>query len=253
MVPSVWKVANVVPIFKKGSKGDAANYRPVSLTCVVGKLMERIIKEDIVEHLTRNRIILESQHGFMESRSCVTNLLTFLEKVTSIVDEGDAFDIIYYDFSKAFDKVPRARLVEKMKSVGIFGSVLNWITNWLSDRQQRTTLNGKYSEWASVLSGVPQGSVLGPLLFIIFINDIDYCATLITILLKFADDTKLGNVIKGLSSKVQLQDCVNNLLAWANNWGMSFNAKKCKVLHVGRNNPGYTYTMGRGGTTVRHK
>ena len=243
IVPSVWKVTNVVPILKKGSKGEASNYWPVSLTCVIGKLLERILKKDIVEHLTLNNIISDTQHGFMASRSCVTNLLTFLETVTSTVDGGNAFDIIYYDFSKAFDKVPRARLIEKLKSVGIFGQVLDWITNWLTGRKQRTTLNGKNSEWSDVLSGVPQGSVLGPLLFIIFINDIDYCATLITLLLKFADNTKFGNIIRKVSDNYELQECVNKLSAWAKEWGMCFNAKKCKVLHVGRSNPGHTYTM----------
>ena len=144
--------------------------------------MERILKDDIMEHLTCNHIISDSQHGFMSSRSCVKSLLSFLDKVTSIVDDGDPFDIIYYDFSKAFDKFPKFQLIQKLKSVGIFGNVLEWISNWLTNWKQRTMLNGHYSDWDDVISGVPQGSVLGKLLFIIYINEIDNWAQLITII-----------------------------------------------------------------------
>ena len=242
-VPNDWKMANVVPIFKKGSRGDPSNYRPVSLTCVVGKLLEKIIKTNIMDHLLSNSIIQGSQHGFMPSRSCVTNLLEFLEHVTSVVDSGSSVDIIYYDFSKAFDKVPHIRLINKLKSVGISGYLLNWISNWLTNRKQRTNINGHVSPWSSVLSGVPQGSVLGPLLFIIFINDIDMCATLIELLSKFADDTKSGNRCDTQDDRDKLQACIDNLAVWAETWGMEFNSMKCKVLHIGRNNPENDYYM----------
>ena len=150
---------------------------------------------------------------------------------------------MYYDFAKAFDKVPRARLINKLKSVGISGHLLKWISNWLTGRKQRTVINGAKSSWSEVLSGVPQGSVLGPLLFVIFINDIDMCATILTLLLKFADDTKSGNEIRSQSDSLEIQQCIDNMVEWANNWGMKFNEKKCKVMHFGRSNPNHTYHM----------
>jgi len=169
--------------------------------------------------------------------------LVFLEKISKQLDDGRAMDIIYLDFSKAFDKVPHQRLLNKMKSLGIKGNILRWTENWLLNRKQRTVLNGSFSDWAEVKSGVPQGSVLGPLLFIIFINDIDECAKDISILLKFADDTKISNEASSEANCALLQNCLDQLLQWADTWCMSFNTSKCKVLHVGRNNICHRYNM----------
>ena len=201
-VPDNWKLAHVIPIFKKGSKGDPSNYRPVSLTCVIGKLFERLIKKTICDHLERNCLLTPAQHGFREGRSCTTNLLEFLEKVTKAVDSGSPYDVVYYDFSKAFDKVPRERLLVKLAAYGISGKLLDWIRNWLTGHYQATLLNGKLSSWIEVLSGVPQGSVLGPILFIIFINDIFTCATRIDCMKIFADDAKTGNRVDTIDGHI---------------------------------------------------
>jgi len=243
VVPEDWRRANVTPIFKKGAKSEPGNYRPVSLTSVSCKLLETLVKNGIMAHLQAHNLINPSQHGFMAGRSCCTNLVEFMEEVTRSVDEGAAVDIIYLDFAKAFDKVPKERLLEKLRAHGIKGQVLNWIRNWLSDRYQRVVLNGKKSSWERVLSGVPQGSVLGPLLFLVFINDLDAAAATVEIFKKFADDTKLGGRVETEEQRANLQKALDNMCVWARNWGMEFNVKKCKVLHVGHNNPGQEYWM----------
>jgi hypothetical protein len=242
-VPEDWRTANVAPIFKKGSKSDAGNYRPVSLTSVSCRIMEGLLKDHIVTHLERNRLIRTTQHGFMRGRSCATNLLEFFEKVTSELDKGEAIDVIYLDFAKAFDTVPHERLKKKLKVHGLGGEVLDWISAWLAGRKQRVVLNGKESSWEEVLSGVPQGSVLGPLLFLIFINDLDMAVSDLETLLKFADDTKVARVIRSDSDREELQAALDRLMNWSEVWGMRFNVGKCKVMHIGRHNTRSDYTM----------
>jgi hypothetical protein len=152
-------------------------------------------------------------------------------------------DAIFLDFAKAFDKVPRKRLLNKLKAHGVKGNLLRWIANWLDNRRQRVVLNGKMSSWQRVLSGVPQGSVLGPILFLIFINNLDVQAALVTTVKKFADDTKLGQIVRTDKDRETLQQCLDQLTAWANTWGMAFNVKKCMVMHFGANNQHYPYSM----------
>ena len=244
-VPVVWRMANVCPIFKKGAKGDPANYRPVSLTCVVGKVMESLIRDKIVEHLERNSLIRPSQHGFMAGKSTATNLLVYMEALTRLIDESHTVDVLYLDFAKALDKVPHKRLLEKCRGLGLGGRVLEWIRVWLEDRKQRVVLNGEASEWAGVLSGVPQGSVLGPTLFLIFINDIDMAVDVTnSILLKFADDTKVARVVESQEHQAELQMTIDRLVEWSREWQMLFNSEKCHIMHLGANNNNFEYTMG---------
>jgi ribonuclease P/MRP protein subunit RPP40 len=206
--------------------------------------MESIIRDAMTQHLQTNKLIKDSQHGFLKDRSCATNLLEFLEKATTVVDSGKGFDVIYLDFAKAFDKVPVERLLNKCRAHGIRGRVLHWIRGWLTGRRQRVVLNGKFSSWEEVLSGVPQGSVLGPLLFVIFINDMDDTVEgPVDILRKFADDTKLGRTVEKDEDRARLQEALDKLCSWASKWGMVFNVAKCKVMHMGSRNPGFSYTM----------
>ena len=244
-VPEIWRKANVCPIFKKGVKGDPANYRPISLTCVICKIMESLIRDDIVTHLSKNNLIRSSQHGFVPRRSTATNLLEYMETLTKLLDEGHAVDVLYLDFAKAFDKVPHLRLLAKCRGLGVDGSVLAWIQSWLTGRKQRVVLNGKFSDWADVQSGVPQGSVLGPTLFIMFINDIDLAVDVTgSFLLKFADDTKVGMVVESEEQRDALQEGIACLETWSREWQMLFNTSKCHILHIGAKNQKFKYTMG---------
>ena len=243
-VPEDWRIANVTPVFKKGSRSAAENYRPISLTSVVCKILEALICEVIITHLSEQKVLRSSQHGFVSHRSCLTNLLEYLETVTTLLDKGHNVDVFYLDFSKAFDRVPHQRLLAKLQSHGITGDIFNWIKAWLTDRKQRVVLNGSQSDWAPVPSGVPQGSVLGPLLFVIFINDIDTAVDAVhCVLLKFADDTKGLHKVDNTDDAARLQQSLDNLYQWSSDWQMLFNLDKCHVLHFGTTNPCNTYTI----------
>ena len=189
-----------------------------------------------------NDLINESQHRFMPGKSCSTNLVIFLDKLTEIVDRGKQADIFYLDFAKAFDKVPKARLLQKLRTKGIRGNILNWIENWLTERTQSVRVGNASSSNSDVKSGVPQGSVLGPPLFTIFIDDIDDSAKLIDALMKFADDTKGLQEIGGEDDRIKLQTTLDRLVEWAEEWGMKFNIEKCKIMHVGKNKTTHNLT-----------
>jgi len=247
VIPQDWRDALIVPIFKKGSRNEAKNYRPVSLTSIVCKVMERIIKEGMIEHYEKYSVILNSQHGFTKGRSCLTNLLDFFEEMYKKMDEGKAVDIVYLDFAKAFDKVPHKRLGKKLEASGIGGNLLKWLKQWLSDRRQKVGIRGKYSKWSRVGSGVPQGSVLGPLLFVVFINDID--SGIVSKISKFADDTKMGRGVDTKEEADVLRKDIEGLHRWAEEWQMMFNTEKCSVMHMGKTNKKFQYEMG--GTILR--
>ena len=185
--------------------------------------------------------LFKSQHGFTKGRSCLTNLLTFLEDVTHSVDQGIHVDVIYLDFAKAFDNVAHCRLIRKLEVHGIAGDVSKWIEMWLRGRKQRVMLNGELSDYKEVTSGVPQGSVLGPVLFTIFINDLD--EGIKSKIVKFADDTKMYLEIREDFQVAQLQRDIDQLVKWSVDWQMLFNAGKCTVLHLGYNNQRREYRM----------
>jgi len=154
-VPDDWRTANVTPIYEKGRKEDPGNYRPVSLTSVLGKIMEQFILSALTGHVKDNQGIRPSQHGFMKGKSCLTNLISCCDQVTHLVDEGKAVDVVYLNFSKAFDIIPHSILLEKLAAHGLDVCTLCWIKNWLNGRAQRVVVTGVKSSWWPVMSGVP--------------------------------------------------------------------------------------------------
>ena len=240
-IPDDWRLSNVTPVYKKGTKADAVNYRPVSLTSNICKLMERVVNVPFSAFLNKH-VLNNTQHGFRRGRSCQTNLIEFMDKVTEWLDEGDSVDVLYLDFSKAFDKVNHRILVAKLKAAGVEGKLLAWLEDWLSGRKQCVVVNGQKSGWTMVLSGVPQGTVLGGPLFTVYVKDIDGIIFFVFIR-KFADDTKAACRIKDAVDAERFQGDINRMVEWGDASDMQFNQSKCKIMHLGKNNPRYTYTM----------
>ena len=240
-IPSEWKCANITPLYKKGPSSNVSNYRPVNLTSVPGKLMENILRDAIVDHLEKNKLINETQHGFRKAKSCVSNLLLYWNELTDYIDKGTPVDVVYLDLQKAFDTVPHKRLIAKIKAHGIDGWILKWIHEWLSERKQRVVLNGQISQWNEVSSSVVQGSVLGPVCFSMYMNDMEINLESSTSM--FADDTKIIRPIVTQKDRDTLQNDLDKLMVWTQKWQMKFNVDKCSVLHFGYNNPMFMYNM----------
>ena len=203
-IPSDWKKGNITPVYKKGSKVNALNYRPISLTPVLCKLLEKIIVSCIMDHLESQNLLSPHQHGFRSNKSCLTQLLEYLHFVEEEVDNGQCVDVIYLDCSKAFDTVPHQLLLAKLQSLGICGRTLNWIRDFLTGRLQRVQVKGTHSEWREVWSGVPQGSVLGPTLFLVYVNDL--LDGLHSYGKLFADDAKIYRRVMTPQDRCLLQD-----------------------------------------------
>ena len=249
-LPKAWKMAEVRPIFKKGCKSSPGNYRPVSLTSVVCKVFEGFIKEALCNHLNKN-YLSNDQFGFCRGRSCTTQLISTINDWMKCLDDRTPVDAVYLDFRKAFDTVSHKRLLSKLISYGIHGKIFNWIKDFLSDRSQYVTVNGKDSQCNPVTSGVPQGSVLGPILFIYFINDLpDVVDCSIKI---FADDTKIYLPIYSKEDSEKLQNNIDSLIEWSDRWLLRFNIDKCKILHIGDANPKFEYVMKEKDTLVNLK
>ena len=225
--PLTWKRANIVPIHKKGPKTCANNYRSVSLLPLFGKVLERVVFTELFQHV--KPAISDQQHGFMPGRSCATNLCTMLHTAWANISAGSQTDVIYTDYSSAFQSVNHSLLLHKLKhSFQITDKAFEWIRSYLSGREQRVVVQGKCSQWVHVKSGTPEGGLLSPLLFACFVNDLP--GSLQTESLMFADDVKLYRGVDSESEINFIQAQLDSLCEWSDRWRLKLNPSKCKVL-----------------------
>lgn len=225
-------MGKIIPIHKAGDKHCPLNYRPISLTSIPCKILEHIIYSQLVKFLESNNFFSAAQHGFRKFFSCETQLLTFSHDLHLILDRSSRADCIFLDFAKAFDKVSHKLLLHKLSTLNIDPSLLSWIRVFLTNRSQFVFVNDCSSPLVPVTSGVPQGSVLGPLLFLIFINDLPSCVT--SSISLFADDCVLYREVTNDHDVSCLQSDLNRISEWCNKWNMKLNTNKCKVMRVSR-------------------
>ena len=234
-IPKSWKEAFITPIYKrKGNKNDPSMYRPVSLTSQLVKLLERIIRMYLVPFIELNLILPESQHGFRPNRSAVSQLLEQYENTIDAIGNGHNMDIVMLDYAKAFDKINISKLLYKLKSIGIGGEIGKWLGNFLIKRTQRIANEGHLSSESTVLSGVPQGTILGPILFLIYISDIGESLK-ISKMSSYADDSKVYSKIQSPEDSKNLQSDLNSIYKWTEENLMQFNSDKFEVLKIGTN------------------
>jgi hypothetical protein len=229
-LPDDWLDALVNPIHKKGEKDIPSNYRPISLTSVTCKVLEHIVYSNIYSHLDRHMLLSPYQHGFRKKHSTVGQLISVAHDWAKSFEQKIPIDSIFLDFAKAFDKVPHQRLLHKISSYGIQGQTLQWISNFLTKRRQCVVVSGTKSNWLPVTSGVPQGTVMGPLLFLIYVNDITDVTR--SSLRLFADDTMLYRPINNEADTQILQSDLNRLSEWIDKWLLKINIDKCVHLRV---------------------
>ena len=230
-IPADWKLANIVPVHKKGSKAEVTNYRPISLTSIIMKTFERIIRDDLIRRC--DHLIDSRQHGFMLEKSCTTQLVSFCDSLALSLNENIRTDVVYFDFQKAFDSVNHDIILHKLKhQYGIDGSLLRFFKCYLDERYQRVVIGNKMSHKCRVTSGVPQGSILGPTLFILFLNDITKDLSPDTNIAMYADDTKIWRRIRKQDDHWILQRDINSLMNWATCNKMKFHPSKSHVLSI---------------------
>ena len=196
--PEIWKKADVVPVHEREDKMLVKKYRPISLPPIFGKMFERAIYNSLFNYFQSNRLFTPSQSGFLPGDSCIAQLLSLIHEIQTAFDENPTLDVrgVFLDLSKVFDIVWHDRIIFKLKAYGVKGELLSLLKNYLENREQRIVLNGQSSEWRKIMSGIPQGSVLGPLLFLIYINDLpDGINSLCKI---FADDTSLFSKVSDI-------------------------------------------------------
>lgn len=244
-VPHDWKCANVSPIYKKGMKSKAENYRPVSLTPILCKMLESLVKDKIMVYMLDKDLFSNRQFGFISGRSTCLQLLKVIEDWTDIMDKGGQIDCVYFDFMKAFDKVSHRHLIGKLKAYKLNTKIIDWIKSFLTLRKQRVVVAGSKSNWTAVTSGIPQGSVLGPVFFVIYINDLPQHIKSNAYI--FADDTKIYRQILTDSDNKVLQEDIRSLEKWADTWELKFHPAKCKYMTIGKPKQNdFNYKMAEG-------
>ena len=226
-IPPIWKIHKITPVFKSGDKHSVANYRPISLLCSVSKVLERLIYDKIIDFVLPK--ISVAQFGFLRNRSCLQQLLLFLHNIHKAFDSKSWLDAVYLDISKAFDSVPHMELLYKLRLFGITGNLWGWFQQYLLGRYHCVGINNHLSDYLPVLSGVPQGSILGPLLFVIYINDLPQSIKDSLVFL-FADDAKCFRQISSSFDSFLLQSDIHHLEAWKDAWSLKFNVKKSLVV-----------------------
>ena len=241
-LPDIWRTAHITPIFKKGDPTDPNNYRPISLTVVPCRIMEKIVRTTMMHFVIDNNLIGDDQYGFLPGRSTVYQLLLALDRWTEAFDLGIPSDVILFDFKKAFESVVHSKLLYKLSVFGFVGPLFTWIQAFVTGRTQRVVMEQNSSEKLDVISGVPQGSVLGPLLFIIFLNDLS-CNPDRAEQEKFADDLQLHSGITSPLDCLALNEEVNYVSRWAEEWQLPISNSKCKSFHVGKKNTQHTYSI----------
>src|SRR5664279_51238 len=232
-VPGAWKHAIVTPIYKGGSANSMSNYRPISLTSIACKIMKRVISADMLHYLRKNNVITKHQHGFLTRRSTSSNLLETLQDWTLTVKDRQSVVVAYIDFSKAFDCVSREKLLFKLAKCGITENLYKWIEHFLSHRTQQTRIGHSLSSCVDLISGVVQGSVLGPLLFLVYINDVINIFDGRCTCKLYADDVKIYTTVSFDGDIVYLQSKLDALLAWSKTWQLNISSSKCASMIIG--------------------
>ena len=232
-IPEVLKQAFVIPVHKGGSKVEPEEYRPISLTSHLMKTGERVIRKSLVNFLDLSKKLDPKQHGSRKNRSTLSQLLVHYDEIIKALENGENVDVVYLDFKKAFDKVDHGILLHKLKKLGITGKIGRWIQNFLQKRQQQVLVKGKKSKKFPLISGVPQGSVLGPLLFLLFIGDLTEGVKADALL--YVDDSKVIKRVNNETEVEELQEDLENIYKWQRENNMEFNSKKFLVLRYGKN------------------
>ena len=238
-IPSEWKLHKIVPIFKAKDKVQIANYRPISLLSCLSKVFEHVVYDKISGFLYE--VIDPAQFGFLPNHSCVQQLLLMVEMILENWESGGGTDVIYLDIRKAFDTVPHRELLHKLRMAGISGKLWRLLKDYLTNRFHCVSVDGELSSFLPVRSGVPQGSILGPLMFLVYINDLPRALPLVGVLM-FADDTKLLQKVVNECDRLRMQEELGNVMQWSSMWKLDFNELKCVVLSFGRSQA-ENYTM----------